>query len=476
MSFATSESRAGDLGRTPLARKMPDETDVFSRLRESLGARLEASALGEPSIHGKSAAGEIDVIDMFSGCGGMSAGFQYVNRISDGAVSAFRHILAIDIDEPANRTYARNIGLEPTRTDIHELARVPELLDKLIVESGRRPENPLVLIGCAPCQGFSSHRNSAGAGDARNDLFVDFAHIAARLQPDYVIVENVPEILTDRYWPVVERARTILAAGGYDTHLAAHNMAEFGVPQERFRAVLTAARSEFYGPPPVLQRGKFHTVRDAIGDLPPIQAGVTDPNDAMHRTAGHRASTIETIRAVPRDGGNRPAGTGPKGLLALAERQSKPGYEDVYGRLHWDKPAITITAHSRNPASGRYVHPEQDRGLSIREAACLQSFPRDFTFEGSLDQAFRQIGNAVPPTFAAHLAISVLEHHAMSSTLSASELTSEGLTRVGKATGITAPVGSSFSRLIPALKAGTRRLSHRPVEGGYVSDGKRRSA
>ncbi|WP_316575985.1 DNA cytosine methyltransferase [Nocardia canadensis] len=404
----------------------------------------------------------IDVIDMFSGCGGMSAGFKHINQISDHSAPMFRHVLAIDIDEPANRSYLRNIGLTPVKADIHQLAQEPERLDTLIDGSGRRPENPLVLIGCAPCQGFSSHRNSAGPNDPRNNLFIDFAHIAARMQPDYVIVENVPEILTERYWPVVQRAREILQEVGYYTHLTAHNMAEFGVPQERFRAVLTAARTPFHGPVPTRHRDKFSTVREAIADLPPIQAGSTDPQDTMHRTAGHRASTIETIRAVPRDGGSRLAGTGPKSLQTLAERQGKSGYEDVYGRLAWDKPAITITAYSRNPASGRYVHPEQDRGLSIREAACLQSFPRDYVFEGTLDQAFRQIGNAVPPVFAAHLAISVLAHHAQGTSQPAWLAHADALGSV--ATGIKKPVGASFSRLIPALKAGTRCLASYSTE------------
>lgn len=427
-----------------------DQADVFGRLRGRLRPRL-GSEVTETVVD---CVESIDVIDMFSGCGGMSAGFRYVNQISGEGVPSFRHVLAIDIDEPANRTYARNLDLVPTNTDIHELAQIPELLDALIAASPRDPGNPLVLIGCAPCQGFSSHRNSAGATDPRNNLFVDFARIAARLQPDYVIVENVPEILTDRYWPVVQSARKILGDAGYDTHLAAHNMAEFGVPQERFRAVLTAARTAFHGPVPVRRRDEFATVRDAIADLPPITAGAQHPADEMHRTAGHRPSTIETIRAVPHDGGRRPAGTGPKSLQALAQRQGKSGYEDVYGRLAWDKPAITITAYSRNPASGRYVHPEQDRGLSIREAACLQSFPRNYLFDGTLDQAFRQIGNAVPPVFAAHLAISVLEHQAV-----VARATPADPAHGGCSTGINHPVGASFSRLIPALKAGTRRLA-----------------
>lgn len=417
-------------------------SDDLSWLRNDLPDLVDSWT--ESSSTGSSE-GLIDVIDMFSGCGGMSTGFAALNV----RAPLFRHVMAFDVDPVANRTYERNVGLEPCNTDIHELASDLKQLDAMIASARGNTSNPLVLIGCAPCQGFSSHRNSAGATDPRNDLFVDFARIAAHIKPDYVIVENVPEILTTRYWPVVQQARDILANAGYATHLTAHNMAEFDVPQERYRAVLTAARHNFRGPTPTRTRSDFRTVRDAISHLPKIAAGKVHPSDAMHKTVGHREETIELIKAVPRNGGNRPSHLGPNSLRTLAARQNKPGYEDVYGRLWWDRPSITMTAYSRNPASGRFLHPEQHRALSIREAACLQSFPRTFQFEGTLDQAFRQIGNAVPPLFAAHLALSVVEDLMTPREPS-------GMDEIE--TGLVAPLGESFSRLIPSLKSGSRRL------------------
>jgi len=385
--------------------------------------------------------GPIDVIDMFSGCGGMSTGFLSVN----GESPAFRIAGAVDIDEAANRSYELNLGVKPFHADIGELARKPKLLAETI--DAVRPDlsRPLVLIGCAPCQGFSSHRNEAGSGDPRNSLFVDFARIAAKLRPAAIVVENVPELLTDRYWPFVTRAREILKRAGYFVHVGVHNMAEFGVPQERFRALMLAMPKKFRPPTKLLTRSEFRTVRDAIGGLPPVKAGERHPADPMHYTAGHKQSTLETIMAVPPDGGNRPDHVGPDCLRRAKERNGRAVYEDVYGRLSWDRPAITITAYARNPASGRYVHPEQHRGLSVREAALLQSFPDDYQFAGSLDERFRQIGNAVPPAFAAHLASHVLrELHSEEPLESFDE-------------GITTPVGPSFSRLIPALKAGHRK-------------------
>ena len=353
---------------------------------------------------GKGCDGPIDVIDMFSGCGGMSAGFRAIN----GVLPSYRLALAVDIAAEANVSYARNLGLEPLNADIGELARDTKDLARALRGSRRRRDHPLVLIGCAPCQGFSSHRNAAGQADKRNNLFVTFARIATRLEPDAVVVENVPELLTDQYWTYLEESKEILGRQGYQVHVGVHNMAQFGVPQERFRALMLAMRKPFRAPAPFLYRENYRTVRDAIGNVPAVGAGDVHPSDEMHYTAGHRESTLATIRAVPKDGGSRPWNAGPDCLRRIEARQGRAAYEDVYGRLAWDRPAITITAYARNPASGRYVHPEQDRGLSVREAALLQGFPSDYWFHGSLDERFRQVGNAVPPPFAAHLAMHVL--------------------------------------------------------------------
>jgi len=371
----------------------------------------------------------------------MSAGFVSINA----ATPWFKLVGAIDIDRVANRTFELNLGLKPFQIDIAELACKPKLLAKTVAASRRDISRPLVLIGCAPCQGFSSHRNEAGAADPRNSLFVDFARIATKLRPAAIVVENVPELLTDKYWPIVVRARQLLERSGYFVHVGVHNMADFGVPQERFRALMLAMPRAFKPPRGFLTRDKYLTVRDAIGWLPALKAGERTSQDTMHYTAGHKESTIKTIMAVPADGGSRPDHVGPDCLRRAKERNGRAVYEDVYGRLFWDRPAITITAYARNPASGRYVHPEQHRGLSIREAALLQGFPDNYVFSGSLDESFRQIGNAVPPTFAAHLAAHVVQEM----------LSKEEPTDFDQ--GITSPVGPSFSRLIPSLKAGHRR-------------------
>lgn len=385
--------------------------------------------------------GPVDVIDMFSGCGGMSAGFRALN----GIFPAYRLALAVDTNQDANKTYEKNLGLSPQNLDIAALASSPSRLSNLISEVRSGANSPLVMIGCAPCQGFSSHRNAAGQVDDRNSLFNSFARIAARVKPDAVIIENVPEILTDRYWPVVQSARSTLHRAGFHTLVAVHDMAEFGVPQNRYRAVIIGMRKPFAMPHGFLPRSQFRTVRQSIGWLPAVSAGEVCAADAMHYSANHRLSTIETIKAVPFDGGSRPYDAGPDCLRRAEKKQGKAVYEDVYGRLWWDRPSITITGSARNPASGRYVHPEQNRGLSVREAALLQSFPSDYIFEGSFDSRFLQIGNAVPPAFATYLAGHVLyELHRKD--------------QPPGEIGIEQSIGPSFSRLIPALKAGHRHL------------------
>jgi DNA (cytosine-5)-methyltransferase 1 len=385
--------------------------------------------------------GPVKVIDMFSGCGGMSAGFRAANAFAP----LFDVCGAVDIDAVANQSYEINHGIKPLCEDLTKLARSPSRIKEFAQSTGFTTGAANILIGCAPCQGFSSHRNQSGAHDPRNSLFVDFAKVAVQLSPDAILVENVPELLTDKYWPYVAAARELLEDAGYFVHVNVHNMAEFGVPQERFRALIVALKRPFGAPSGFLRSDEFQTVRDAIGHLPAIGAGAVHRDDPMHFSAGHKQSTIDTIKRVPKDGGNRPADAGPDCLRRIAAKSGKAAFEDVYGRLAWEKPAITITAHARNPASGRFVHPEQDRGLTVREAATLQGFPSTYAVSGGLDQSFRQIGNAVPPAFAAYLAMHLL-----------GEMLQAPIPTEHFDPGITEPVGPSFSRLIPSLKARAR--------------------
>ncbi|MFZ1977909.1 MAG: DNA cytosine methyltransferase [Bacteroidota bacterium] len=342
--------------------------------------------------------GYFQVIDLFSGSGGMTAGFFTLSKLIPGS---FKILGGCDINEEAAQSYSKNFDAPVIVKDIRKLLNTNEL-ETFLKSVGYDPRQPLVVIACAPCQGFTSHRKKNWDKlDSRNDLISVVARISVQIKPVCVVMENVPEVFSHKYEKYYQDTKKIFENDGYIVHQKIYNLASFGVPQERFRLLSIAMRKDFLLPEELFEQMEYVTVRDAIGSLPPIAPGETYLRDAYHVSARHKPETIKVIKAVPKNGGNRPPGIGPKCLDRVK------GYTDVYGRLSWDKPSITITQYARNPASGRYVHPEQDRGLSIREAARLQSFPDEFMFFGNFDSMFKQIGEAVPPKFSCAVAASV---------------------------------------------------------------------
>jgi DNA (cytosine-5)-methyltransferase 1 len=321
----------------------------------------------------------------------------------------FKVVGGVELDRHAAATFEGSLGVAPHVGDVRDLlgARLDE------VAAPWSGDGPLIVIGCAPCQGFSSHRKKDRRSDDRNRLLEVFAELALRLDPEVIVMENVPEMLAAGHWPHFNAWMSAAKAAGYSVRIAIHNLAEFGVPQERFRALVIAAKWRYFAmPEPLLHHSEFVTVRRAIGHLPPLVAGGCDPTDDMHVTSNHRRSTVELLKQIPADGGSRrslPPGVG------LDCWNNVDGFRDVYGRLWWDKPSVAITARCRTPSCGRFAHPEQDRGLSVREAGLLQGFPPDVTFHGPFDDKFKQIGNAVSPIFAQavanHLAGEWLEDH-----------------------------------------------------------------
>lgn len=378
---------------------------------------------------------EIQVIDLFCGAGGMSLGFAALAQ----AQGVFKVIGGGDINKVSLATYNHNFNVPGVEIDVKELASSEENLTLFLEQlDGYDPSKKTVLIGCAPCQGFSAHRKKNwDSPDDRNGLVEAFAKVCSMLKPDCVIMENVPELLSGRYWHHFENFRDELTFQNYVVKQAIHNAAAQGVPQERFRAIVMAMKSDFSLPTDKVGRDKFETVRSAIGQLPKVAAGKPCNKDPMHKSASHRSSTIEVIKAVPINGGSRPNGIGPKCL------QDFKGFADVYGRLHWDKPAITITHYARNPASGRFVHPEQHRGLTAREAARLQSFPDGFEFKGGFDDIFRQIGEAVPPLLSLSVAAVTLANFRREISP-----TKENIVEL--------PVNDSFAGVIAGIKNGTK--------------------
>lgn len=389
-----------------------------------------------PRPHNSYLDNPIQVLDFFSGAGGTSLGFAAMNML----FPVFSMLGGCDIDRISAETYSQNFGTPVINEDIRELADDSRLLDGLLDKIGYDPTKPLVLIGCPPCQGFSSHRKKHWneSDDLRNSLVIAFAKIVHHLQPAVILIENVPEFLSKKYWAYFSAARQSFLEDGYIVKQSIYNAAGFGVPQERFRSIVIGMKKNFIMPSAFLSPMNYRTVRQAIGGLPPVEPGIKNELDSLHNCPAHKQSTIDVISQVPLDGGNRPLGVGPKCL------DRTKGFSDTYGRLFWDKPSITITHYSRNPASGRFSHPEQNRGLTAREAALLQSFPYGFVFTGKTDDVYRQIGEAVPPLLSAAISacivIELLSVEPNDTELEASMPS------------VDSPVSSSYSSVIAGIK------------------------
>jgi DNA (cytosine-5)-methyltransferase 1 len=299
----------------------------------------------EPLDFGATASNPIQVLDFFSGAGGASLGFAAINRI----YPVFCFLGGCDFDSFSAATYSKNFGTPTICEDIVKISETSNSIQVFLRSVNFNPALPTILIGCAPCQGFSSHRKKRwnDEDDDRNNLVVAFSRIVAEVSPLVFIMENVPEFFSNRYWKYFSKARTAFYKAGYIVKQNIYNAAEFGVPQERFRSIIIGMKKEFLLPEGVYVPEEYKTVRDAIASLRPINAGEADPVDPLHKAVAHKHSTLEIIRQVPHDGGNLPEGIGPKCLTRVK------GFSDVYGRLRWDKPAITITHYARNPAGGR---------------------------------------------------------------------------------------------------------------------------
>lgn len=351
---------------------------------------------------------KIYVVDFFCGCGGVSWGFKHTRQ----SHLAFEVLAGIDINKHSLASYSANVGAKAIMQDIFELAERPELLKELLPELEEVANDKLLFVGCAPCQGFSAHRKKDPRDDNRNNLMLAFAKLCKFYRPEYVVMENVPEILAGRFDHYYTASKQELEECGYKVNDAVLDLSKYGVPQRRKRALVLASQSTIISmPEPVFADDQVNTVRNAIGHLEPLEAGAQDPNDPMHRSPNHVERILEKIKKIPADGGDRRALSEEHQLECHSKIDGKPssGFTDVYGRLRWDMPSVTITAKSSTPSCGRFLHPEQHRNISVREAAILQSFPQSYDFKGPFVQRYRQIGEAVPPLFSRSVARKILD-------------------------------------------------------------------
>ncbi|GEM31366.1 cytosine-specific methyltransferase [Nocardia neocaledoniensis NBRC 108232] len=326
----------------------------------------------------------VSVIDFFSGCGGTSQGFK----------DAGMNITAgIDFDPDSAATFRHNFeGSTFIESDIRKV-EIDQIRDLM-------PEGPTLFAGCAPCQPFSRQNRTTTDQDPRRNLLYEFSRFVTTLRPEFVVVENVPGLQNPKKSGPLEDFMTALTEAGYIAEYSILRALEFGVPQERKRLVIVASRigsSALPKPTHVIAGGKpMATVRQAIETLPPILDGDVHPDDPDHATM--RLSEINKlrIRSTP-EGGDRRNWTKE---LVLPCHTGHGGHTDTYGRMWWDRAASGLTTRCISYSNGRFGHPEQHRAISVREAACLQTFPRDFRFAGTLTSKARQVGNAVPPLMA----------------------------------------------------------------------------
>jgi DNA (cytosine-5)-methyltransferase 1 len=333
----------------------------------------------------------LTVIDVFCGCGGSSYGFK---------LAGFDIKAAIDKNSLATESYRLNFPDAAVLTKEIVHARAEKVAHNLLSKAKLVPGECTVLLGCAPCQGFC-RLSKSGVDDPRNKLISALPKIIAVIRPEFCVIENVPGLVRGSGKGIFQQALDELKSAGYaNVAWKVVNAADFGVPQRRKRLLLIASRLYAVSIPEASEKPR-KTVRETISRLPPIAAGTSDPHDCLHYSPRASPKVMERIRNIPKDGGSRRS-LPPELQLACHKRHS--GFCDVYGRMKWDEPSPTITTGCINVTKGRFIHPEQDRAISVREAALFQTFPRDFEFCGTPWQIARQIGEAVPVELARKIA------------------------------------------------------------------------
>ena len=328
----------------------------------------------------------IKCVDFFCGCGGTSTGLM---------LAGIQIVVGVDIDRDAATTFRFNFPQASLlEKDIRELTTTD-----LESHISRDEKDVWLFSACAPCQPFTQHRQSSGLKDDQANLLSELLRFVDEYLPDLLFVENVPGLASraESFGPFNELLDT-LGRRQYWTAYGEFNCWDFGVPQKRRRFALVGSQlgpitfpSKTHGPR--TSNPDYSTVREWISDIPKINAGQWHQHVPNHRAASLSTLNLERIRATPEGGSRR---DWPESLELDCHREGFKGYSDVYGRMRWDAPASALTTRCISYSNGRFGHPSQDRAISAREAACLQTFPRTFEFAGSLNSVARQIGNAVP--------------------------------------------------------------------------------
>jgi DNA (cytosine-5)-methyltransferase 1 len=285
-----------------------------------------------------------------------------------------------------------------------------------------------LVIGCPPCQKYSSLQDTTPPlEDGRKNLLLNvYIDHVLEIAPQVIVFENVPGLMNRGNEKYVEDLKHYLRKAGYGLDMDLLNTANYGVPQTRDRVIAIGIKGvsdeaislpdpTHLPPEDADEQGKpeWRTVEDAIGDLPPLEAGETCddlPFDG-HRARNHRQSTVEFIKQIPENGGSRTDLPEEEQLDCHQNLENKSSAGNIYGRMKWEEPGPTLTGRCTSPSSGRFVHPEQHRGISPREAARIMTFPDSYELPESNTTAERLIGNAVPPRFITTIMTEFLDEH-----------------------------------------------------------------
>ena len=344
------------------------------------------------------------VADLFAGVGGLSLGFEQA-----GCDVAF----AVEFDKDIAEAYEKNhVGTTMYNADISKLDP-----NQLLKRHGRVD----VIVGGPPCQGFSQKGKRLSVNDDRNFLFRQYVRFVEVFRPKFFVIENVPNIITTANGYFKDEIIKAFSALGYDVKADVFDVSEYGVPQQRRRAVFIGQleRNNVAFPRPT---GKRVTVNDAISDMTPLESGegvditpyMTPPANAYqrkmrkgmcggvknHQATAHSAIAITRMKMIPKGMGKE---------VLPPEHRTKSIYSGTWCRLVEDDIAATITTRFDTPSSGRFTHPTQNRCITVREAARIQSFPDSFVFYGTKTSQMKQVGNAVPPIFANAIAKEILK-------------------------------------------------------------------
>lgn len=338
----------------------------------------------------------IKAIDFFCGVGGLTRG------LLDSGITV---LAGVDTNERLREAYEYNNS--PSQficSDIREI-NIEQLQSQLGIKAG----DTVLYAACTPCQPFSTLNKLKGE-DERKYLLLAFAEIVRKCPPDFILVENVPGLNNAYGKMVYEKFIAIMSEVGFtdqniDSALLDAN--NYGVPQTRKRFILIASKHGTIKLPKPTE-GPKPVVRDYLKNYPSLNDGEESTAYHNHISRKLQPHHRRIVQAIPKNGGSR-QDIEDISILLDCHKKNPKAHKDVFGRMSWEKPAPTLTCRCADVYCGRFVHPEQDRGLSLREAATLQTFPDHYLFFGTFQQIARQIGNAVPVKLAEKLGDSVKE-------------------------------------------------------------------